>query len=136
MVERHLGMFDGGRSPQRICPSADLMFCSDIRSKAGLRVRLDSAVVTDRRRRRCRGPSRGARLQSRRAPASSIEIFPGAGEGRAGARKVRGMKEELGRFQTRNLLTVVRSAPLKDAVGCTIHPIFSASAPAPGFQIL
>src|SRR5438034_5982767 len=34
-----------------------------------------SVVVTDRRRRRCRGLSRGAGLRSHRASAGSIEIF-------------------------------------------------------------
>src|SRR5438034_10514830 len=37
-----------------------------------------SVVVTDRRRRQCRGPSRGARLRRRRASAGWIEIFPAA----------------------------------------------------------
>src|SRR5437016_11804148 len=37
-----------------------------------------SVVVTDRRRRRCRGLSRGAGLRSHRASAGSIEIFPAA----------------------------------------------------------
>jgi hypothetical protein len=42
----------------------------------------------------------------------------------------------LEKLLTLNLLTVVRSAPLKDAVECTVHPIFSASAHAPDFQTL
>jgi hypothetical protein len=37
-----------------------------------------SVVVTDRRRRQCRGLSRGARVRSHRAHAGSIEIFPAA----------------------------------------------------------
>jgi hypothetical protein len=36
----------------------------------------------------------------------------------------------------RNLSTVARNTPVKDAVGCTLHPIFFASGPAPGFQTL
>jgi hypothetical protein len=34
------------------------------------------------------------------------------------------MREELGRFQTRNLLTVVRSAPWEDAFGMHASPNF------------
>src|SRR5712691_10848038 len=45
--------------------------------QAELRVRLySSVVVTDRRRRQCRGLSHDARLLPHRAPAEWIEIFP------------------------------------------------------------
>src|SRR5216117_795470 len=41
-------------------------------------LKASSVVVTDRRRRQCRGLSRGARLRPHRSPAGSIEIFPAA----------------------------------------------------------
>jgi len=51
----------------------------EVRRKAAFHVRLGaSVVVTDRMQRRCRGPSRGARLQRHRAAAGWIEIFPAA----------------------------------------------------------
>src|SRR5213592_2721725 len=57
----------------RAIPDRDVFYVADPISSIA-----SSVVVTDRRRRQCRGPSRGARLRSHRASAGSIEIVPAA----------------------------------------------------------
>src|SRR5436189_1499280 len=57
----------------RAIPDRDVFYVADPISFIA-----SSVVVTDRRRRQCRGPSRGARSRPHRAPPGSIEIFPAA----------------------------------------------------------
>jgi len=57
----------------RAIPDRDVFYVADPISSIAW-----SVVATDRRRRQCRGLSRGARLRPPRAAGASIEIFPAA----------------------------------------------------------
>src|SRR5438093_4342053 len=64
----------------RAIPDRDVFYVAHPVAPFTFGLKASSVVVTDRRRRQCRGPSPGARLRSHRAPAGSIEIFPAARE--------------------------------------------------------
>src|SRR5213080_1253002 len=62
----------------RAIPDRDVFYVAHPVAPFTFGLKASSVVVIDRRRRQCRGLSRGAGLRPHRASAGSIEIFPAA----------------------------------------------------------